>query len=232
MVVDWGAILVVDENARFRAFACGLFARAGFRTAEASTGEDAMTAAREERPALVVLDVCLPDVSGFEVCQRLRSELWDDLPIVFVSADRIEALDRVAGLLLGGDDYLAKPVNADELLARTRRSLSRTKNQRAVPLRSPRGPALTERELEILQLLAEGRGSKQIAQELVISPKMVASHLQRVLAKLSAHSRAEAVAIAYRDGLVSAGATTADDAVIAHVGGRVASLEEQLVDAT
>jgi DNA-binding NarL/FixJ family response regulator len=219
LAIDCGAILVVDENARFRAFASGLLARAGFGTVEAASGEEAMAAAREGRPALVLLDVRLPDVSGFEVCQRLRGEFGDDLPIIFVSGDRIEPLDRAAGLLVGGDDYLVKPVDPDELLARARRLILRTRERHSTFRRPPVHASLTERELEILQLLAEGRGSKEIARELVISPKTVASHVQHVLTKLGAHSRAEAVAIAYREGVVGGDTrTTGDDtAVTAHV---------------
>ena len=163
-----------------------------------------MAAARTKRPSLVLMDVGLPDISGFEVCQQLRDAFGDELPIIFVSSDRTGPVDRAAGLLVGGDDYLVKPVDRDELLARTRRLISRTNGGSA--LRRPRtsgNGSLTQRELEVLTLLADGLGSKEIARDLVISPKTVASHVQRILAKLGAHTRAEAIAIAYRDGLVA-----------------------------
>ena len=162
-----------------------------------------MLAARGTRPSLVLLEVLLPDVSGFEIVRELRDEFGDDLPIVFISGERTEPLDRATGLLLGGDDYVVKPPDPDELLARVRRLISRSRRGRAASL--PRGPIeaeLTSREREVLALLAGGMRPKQIARELVISPKTVASHIQRVLAKLGVHSRAEAIAIAYREGLV------------------------------
>jgi DNA-binding NarL/FixJ family response regulator len=162
-----------------------------------------MVSARRVRPSLVLLDVLLPDVSGFEIASELRDEFGDDLPIVFISGDRTEPLDRAAGLLLGGDDYVVKPPDPDELLARVRRLISRSRRGRAASF--PRGPIeaeLTSREREVLALLAGGMRPKQIARELVISPKTVASHLQSVLAKLGVHSRAEAIAIAYREGFV------------------------------
>ena len=210
MSVDWGYILLVDADARFRAFVSLHVARAGFTVTEATTGGQAVDAAREERPSLVLLDVALPDVNGFEVCQRLRDEFGDDLPIVFVSGERTGPLDRAAGFLVGGDDYLVKPVDPDELLARARRLVSRSRRGRASWPRTPRQAALTDRELEVLQLLAEGMSSKVIARELVIAPKTVASHVQHVIAKLGVHSRAEAVAVAYREGYVSATTATAN----------------------
>jgi two-component system, NarL family, nitrate/nitrite response regulator NarL len=198
-----GALLIVDADADFRAFASSLFLRAGFPTTETASGEAAIAAARAKRPALVLLDVCLPDVSGFEVCQELRDDFGDEVPILFVSGDRTTPHDRAAGLLIGGDDYLVKPVDRDELLARARRSISRSRASATFRLGGSLEGSLTQRELQVLQLLAEGRGSQEIARELVVSPKTVASHVQRVLGKLGAHSRAEAIAVAYRDGFVS-----------------------------
>lgn len=153
------------------------------------------------------------DVNGFELAHELRDDFGDDLPIVFVSGDRTDPLDRAAGLLIGGDDYLVKPIDPDELLARARRLISRS---HTVPV-APRGgaeAALTSRELEVLRLLAEGMPPKEIARELVISPKTVASHAQHVLAKLGAHSRAEAVALAYIGGFVAVPDSTADDSAL------------------
>ncbi|HET8653640.1 MAG TPA: response regulator transcription factor [Gaiellaceae bacterium] len=198
-----GPILVVDGDEGARAFAARLFERAGFATDEAASGEEAMVAARRGRPSLVLLDVVLPGLSGFEIASELRDEFGDDLPIVFISGDRTDPLDRAAGLLLGGDDYVVKPADPDELLARARRLISRSRRARTASWsHSPVAAELTSREREVLQLLAEGMRPKQIARELVISPKTVASHIQRVLAKLGVHSRAEAIAIAYREGLV------------------------------
>jgi DNA-binding NarL/FixJ family response regulator len=201
MRTDVGPILVVDDDVRFRAFAARLFESAGFTTTEATTGAQAVAAARSERPGLVLLEVSLPDISGFEVSRQLRDQFGDSLPIVFVSDVRTDPLDRAAGLLVGGDDYLVKPCHPDELLARVRRPISRSQNGRMSSWhRAPGDAPLTSRELEVLRLLTDGMRPKEIARELVISPKTVANHIQRVLGKLGAHSSAEAVAIAYREG--------------------------------
>jgi DNA-binding NarL/FixJ family response regulator len=219
VTIDCGAILIVDADARFRASASDLFERAGFTTKEAATGEEGMAAARSERPSLVMLDVCLPDVSGFEISRELRDEFGDDLPIVFVSGERTEPLDRAAGLLVGGDDYILKPLNPDELLARARRLISRSRRGRSSWPRAPRDAALTNREQEVLQLFAEGLRPKEIARELVISPKTVSSHIQSVIAKLGVHGRAEAIAVAYREGFVSPVPTPREGAATAPAAG-------------
>ena len=107
--MDPGAILIVDSDRGFRASLSRLLVRAGFRTREAATGVEALEVARRERPGLVLLEVELPDLNGYEVCRELRDEYGEALPIVFVSALRTEPLDRSAGLLIGGDDYMLKP---------------------------------------------------------------------------------------------------------------------------
>jgi DNA-binding NarL/FixJ family response regulator len=190
-----GAVLVVDDDAGLRQFVCELLEEEGYLTLEAASGRSALDCARESRPLLVVLDVNLPGLSGYEVCDALRRLYGRNLPIVFISGERIESYDRAAGLLLGADDYIVKPFAPDEFLVRVRRLLQRGKNDSG-----PR--ALTSRENEVLELLAEGLEQSEIAVRLVISSNTVATHLERILTKLGAHSRAQAVAIAYRDGLV------------------------------
>jgi len=176
-----------------RELIAGTLGQAGYEILEAETGDAALEAARKGRPSLVILDVCLPGLSGYEVCRELRDELGDTLPILFVSGERIESLDRVAGLLVGGDDYLVKPFALDELLARGRRLI-----QRRTVARDRNGVDLTGREQEILALLAEGLSPAEVAQQLVISASTVGTHIEHIYAKLGAHTRAHAVALAYR----------------------------------
>jgi DNA-binding response OmpR family regulator len=187
----------VDDDASLRALVCDLLEHAGYETVEAESGREALDSAMSAPPALVVLDVAMPGLSGYEVCRSLRARVGDGLPILFVSGSRTEAYDRVAGLLLGGDDYLVKPFAPDELIARVRSLLRRAP---AVV----RSTSLTAREHEVLGLLAMGCNQHHIAGRLVISGKTVGTHIERILEKLGVHSRAEAVAVAYRDGIVSA----------------------------
>jgi DNA-binding NarL/FixJ family response regulator len=112
-------------------------------------------------------------------------------------------------LLLGADDYLAKPFAPDELLARVRRLV-----QRALPPSLTIPSVLTKRELEVLGLLAEGLAQREIATRLTISEKTVGSHIERILSKLGVRSRAQAVALAFREDLV--GVSTGPAALSSH----------------
>jgi DNA-binding NarL/FixJ family response regulator len=195
-------ILIVDDDANHRAFVSSILGRVGYGTREASSGEEALSSVRNKRPSCVLLDVLLPGVTGYAVCRELRDEYGEAFPIVFVTGERTDPGDRVAGLLLGADDYVVKPFDPDELLARVRRLLIRS--DRAASANGDQGRTsfgLTDREREILMLLADGARQKAIATELVLSQKTVATHIQRILAKLGVHSRAEAVAVAHREGL-------------------------------
>ena len=191
------AVLVVDDDASFRAFVRVVLEDGGYRVAEAADGPAALAAVRASRPAAVLLDVNLPRLSGYEVCRALREEHGDGLSLIFVSGDRVESFDRVAGLTIGADDYLAKPLAADELLARLRCLFRRT-----APSEQPAASTLTQREREVLSLLADGLDQAQIAARLVLSESTIGKHIERILAKLGAHSRAQAVALAYRRELV------------------------------
>jgi DNA-binding NarL/FixJ family response regulator len=205
--MNCGAALVVDSDKASRELVVGLLRRAGFDCAAAKRGDEALVAARVGEPWLVICEVRLPDTTGYELCHELRSEFGDELLIVLLSADRTEPLDRVAGLLLGADDYIAKPFDPSELRARVQRLAHRlgVGAPEAAEARVAQGSltaALTSREREALVLLAKGRRTREIADELSIAEKTVSSHLQRALEKLAVHSRAQAVAIAYQDGLV------------------------------
>jgi DNA-binding NarL/FixJ family response regulator len=207
---DCGYILVVDDDAGNRDLLVALVERIHLRARAVESGEQALLAVLAEQPSLVVLDVRLPGMSGYEVCHELRDTFGDDLPILFLSGERAESFDRTAGLLLGADDYVTKPFAPDELLARVRALLRRSGNGRAetgpapAPADDRAVSALTARELEVLTLLAHGLGQPEIAAHLVISPKTVGTHIQHVLSKLGVHSRAQAVALAHREGIVDA----------------------------
>ncbi|HWM13203.1 MAG TPA: response regulator transcription factor [Gaiellaceae bacterium] len=191
-----GPILVVDDEPTVRSVVAEHLERGGWDVREAADGESALEAAEHERPAGVVLDVRLPGISGWEVCRELRSRFGDSVAVLFVSGERVESMDRVAGFLLGGDDYLVKPFALSELLARLDRAVRR------VPGDGGSSP-LTRRELDVLRLLAEGRRQPEIARELVISQKTVGTHIEHILGKLGVHSRAQAVALAYRNRLIA-----------------------------
>jgi DNA-binding NarL/FixJ family response regulator len=190
---------VVDDDVACRALIATVLERAGHQVVEAATGEEALEIAARETPALVVLDICLPGISGYEVCRALRERFGDGLPIVFVSGVRTEPFDRVAGLLLGADDYLHKPFALDELSIRVDRLI-----RRSAPLSAAISSRLTRREREVLGYLGEGLSAREIAERLWLSPKTVGSHCENILRKLGVRTRAQAVAVAYREDLVGA----------------------------
>jgi two-component system, OmpR family, response regulator len=193
-------VLVVEPDPAERRLVEDMLRGAGFHPRTAASGTEALSAARREQPNLVLLEVRLDDISGYEVCRTLREEFGDALGIIFVSGDRKEASDRVAGLMIGADDYLGKPVAGDELLARVRALARRTgANEHGKTPALQAG--LTARELEVLQLLADGHDQRTIAEKLVVSPRTVGKHIEHILSTLPARDRTEAVAIAYQRGL-------------------------------
>ena len=193
------SILIVDDDSGTRSAIATILADAGYATREADSGADALRAARSEAPALVLLDVNLPGMCGYEVCRLLRDEFGDQFPIVFVSGARTESFDRVAGLLLGANDYISKPFREDELLARVQSLLLRRYAVAARALAS----RLTARELQVLRLLSTGLGPDDIARLMVISPKTVGAHVEHIYMKLGVQTRAQAVAVAYRGELLN-----------------------------
>ena len=190
--------MIVDDHADFRALVATQLEDHGIRAIQAGDGEEALKQAPEAD--VVLLDINLPDKSGYTICKELRAEYGERLPIIFLSGYRTEGLDRAAGLLIGADDYVVKPPDLEELAARVGRLI-----ERSTPLKEagPNSFGLTRRELDVLRLLSRGKRAPDIAQELHISPKTVSSHLQRIFSKLDVHSGAQAVARAYEHGLVA-----------------------------
>src|SRR2546422_2049530 len=118
-------VLVVDDEPDITALVAYHLAKAGYRVITAATGRDALHTAREERPDLVVLDLMLPGVSGYDVLAELRRrEETKDLGIILLTARKDEP-DRIKGLSLGADDYLPKPFSPQELVLRVRAVLRR-----------------------------------------------------------------------------------------------------------
>jgi two-component system, NarL family, nitrate/nitrite response regulator NarL len=186
-----GSILIVDADQAARAAMGEALGRLGRPIVETDSAEDALRAAEADRPSVAISEVVLPTISGYELCRALKDRYGADFPVVFISGQRTAAVDRVAGLLIGADDYLVKPVHPDELLVRVRRLI-----RHAEPAGYRGG--LTPREREVLELLIDGLHQVEIAERLVITPRTVAKHVEHILAKLGVHTRAQAVAVALR----------------------------------
>ncbi|KAB8140474.1 response regulator transcription factor [Chloroflexia bacterium SDU3-3] len=168
-------LLVVDDEPAIAAIARDYLAQAGFRVLVAGDGAAALRLARSESPALMVLDLMLPEIDGLDVIRALRADpATRSLPVIMLTA-RVGEADRVAGLELGADDYIVKPFSPRELVARVRAVLRRTAGEEQAsgaltagdlvidfPRRSVRrgGAAidLTATEFDVLAILAREAG--------------------------------------------------------------------------
>jgi two-component system, OmpR family, response regulator len=122
-------VLVVDDEPNIRELVQVALNFHGCSVATGATGQEALTLADAFDPDLIVLDVLLPDIDGFEVCRRLRS-VANDVPVIFLTA-RDATADTVTGLTIGGDDYITKPFSVEALVARVRAVLRRTERNGA-----------------------------------------------------------------------------------------------------
>ncbi len=126
-------ILVVDDEPRIVRLLRAYLEKAGFQVVVAYDGREAMAAFRHEKPNLVILDLMLPELDGFEICKIVRKE--SDAPIIMLTA-RIDEDDRVLGLELGADDYVTKPFSPREVVARVKAVLRRVQgDRRKTPIR-------------------------------------------------------------------------------------------------
>jgi two-component system OmpR family response regulator len=134
MAADRGSLLVVDDEPFLRDAVAASLRFLGFEVTAAGNGTDALRLARGRPFDLLVLDVVLPDVDGFEIVRRLRRD-GTQVPVIFLTA-RDAPGDTITGLTIGGDDYMTKPFGLDELAARVRTVLRRTRPEPAEPFLS------------------------------------------------------------------------------------------------
>ncbi|MCB9519684.1 MAG: response regulator transcription factor [Myxococcales bacterium] len=150
------SILVVDDDRSIREVVCFALQKAGFDTHEAADGRQALVVFGRTRPALVVLDINMPELSGTDVCRAIRAD--SNTPIVFLSSNDDE-IDRVLGLELGGDDYVTKPFSPRELVTRVKAVL-----RRCTPTPEPKAATSTQLthgplELDLDRFEARWRGT-------------------------------------------------------------------------
>jgi len=204
-------VLVVDDEADIVALVAYHLVKAGYRVSTASSGPDAIAAARQERPALVVLDLMLPGASGYDVLEQLRAQpATRDIAVLMLTARR-EEQDRIRGLSLGADDYLTKPFSPQELVLRVGAILRRMSaggsgptdilNVGAITIDREEHRVsvgghlveLTPTEYKLLLILAERRGRVQSRAHLLetvweaapdIQTRTVDMHVQRLRTKL------------------------------------------------
>ncbi len=175
---------------------------------EASTGTQALRLAHELGPDVVLMDLLMPEMDGIEATARIRRELPDTEVIALTSV--LEDSSVVGAVRAGAIGYLLKDTEAGELLraikAASAGQVQLSPKAAARLMREVRTPEaleeLTERELEVLRLLAQGQSNKEIAYKLSIGEKTVKTHVSNILAKLNVSSRTQAALYAARMGLV------------------------------
>jgi len=155
------SVLVVEDEASIASFVSLYLKNAGYEVKTAATGGEALSSIERDLPSLIVLDLMLPDIDGIEICRRIRQK--SDLPILMLTA-RDEDVDKIIGLEVGADDYMTKPFNPRELVARVKSILRRA------------APARRERESEVihhgdLSIDAGRREAKVGDQEVQLAPK-------------------------------------------------------------
>jgi DNA-binding response OmpR family regulator len=128
-----GTVLVVDDERSYRILLDMNLRRAGYRVVQAGTGQEGLAVLEQESPDLVILDLRLPDMEGEEVCRRIRIHpAFRDLPVVMLTA-RADQINKIRGLQLGADDYVTKPFDIDELVARIGAVLRRARRRGGLP---------------------------------------------------------------------------------------------------
>ena len=154
-------VLVVEDEASIASFVSLYLTNAGYLVSTVGSGQEALTQAESEQPDLIVLDLMLPDVDGIEVCRKIRQR--SEVPILMLTA-RDEDVDKIIGLEVGADDYLTKPFNPRELVARVKSILRRSVPER----RELETKQLTHGDLEI----DAGRREVRVAgNEIQLAPK-------------------------------------------------------------
>jgi NarL family two-component system response regulator LiaR len=177
---------------------------------EAQDGQEALAMARELKPDVVLMDLLMPVMDGLESTRAIRTELPEVEVIALTSV--LEGASVTGAVRAGAIGYLLKDTDAEELhrairgAAEGRVQLAPEAAARLIrEVRAPENPeALTDRETEVLRLLARGQANKQIASELFVEEKTVKAHVSSILRKLGVHSRTQAALHAVRTGLVNA----------------------------
>jgi DNA-binding NarL/FixJ family response regulator len=199
-------LLVVDDEVKLLRAVAVTLRKEGYEVATARSGAEALVRINETMPDLIISDIRMPGLDGYELARSLRSHARTELvPIIFLTA-KDERRDRIAGLRAGVDAYLTKPFDPEELLAavsnilnrveRTSAELARLVSTAKGPLgTAASGPAVdedfTEAETRVARLVATGLSNKAIASELGVSIRTVEGHISNILAKKQWSNRVE-----------------------------------------
>lgn len=208
-------ILLVDDDITLRTAMIRYLQKRGYDVQDASCGTEGLVAFEQDPPDLVVSDVMMPEMDGFEFCRRLRSTRSGQLvPFIFLSS-RKDLDDRVHGHQIGADDYLVKPFEPRELVAKIEAQLERSRRIHSEIVRlmqqtTPVAPSpvatvptplpLTPAEEKVFWEVIQGYTNKQIGDRLFVSPRTVQTHLSNILSKLELENRSQLIRYAFEQG--------------------------------
>lgn len=204
-------ILIVDDELDCQTVLAMFLESEGYEIESASSGVEALTQFKENPPDLVISDIVMPQMDGFELCRRLRaSRLGQLIPFIFLSGQG-ELESRIEGYAIGADDYLVKPFEPDEILAKIKAQIDRSHRihneiirllySEQEPEEAPTPPTiptppplpLTPAEERVFWEVIQGYTNKQISDRLFISPRTVQAHLSSIFGKLQLENRAQLI---------------------------------------
>lgn len=212
-------ILIVDDDLTLRTTLTRYLQTRGYVVGEARSGLEGLSLFEQTSPDLVVSDVMMPEMDGLEFCRRLRATRSGQLvPFIFLSS-RKDVDDRIYGHQIGADDYLAKPFELKELVAKIESQLERSRrlNSEIIRLMQQQAPQsaadsgavlqpslvtlpLTPSEEKVFWEVIQGYTNKQIGDRLFISPRTVQTHLSNILGKLELENRSQLIRYAFERG--------------------------------
>jgi DNA-binding NarL/FixJ family response regulator len=212
-------ILIVDDDITLRTALTRYLQTRGYLVQDAGSGSEALALFEQNLPDLVVSDVMMPEMDGLEFCRRLRATRSGQLvPFIFLSSRR-EVDDRIQGHQMGADDYLVKPFDPKELVAKIEAQLERSRrihseivrlmqqshldnasNSAPPTLPTPTPLPLTPAEEKVFWEVIQGFTNKQIGDRLFVSPRTVQTHLSNILSKLQLESRSQLIRYAFEQG--------------------------------
>lgn len=218
-------ILVVDDDLGTRLSISDYLEISGYSVIVAENGQEALHLVEQYQPHLIVTDIAMPEMDGYQLIKRVRARpAFRLLPVIFLTA-HTSTQERIRGYQLGCDNYLPKPFELEELGVVIRSLLERSQLIQAewrsrlpqegqavsgqsseplsVPSKIPLEINLTQREREVLNFLAEGLSNAQIGEHLHLSPRTVEKYVSSLLRKTESNNRAELIRFALKNNLIS-----------------------------
>ncbi|MDX2097918.1 MAG: response regulator transcription factor [Leptolyngbyaceae cyanobacterium bins.59] len=203
-------ILIVDDDGDLRDAIAGYLEHLGYLVESVGTGLEGLACFEQEQPDVIVSDVMMPEMDGLEFCRRLRMGRAGQLvPFIFLSS-KGQLEDRLRGHSIGADDYLIKPFEPRELIAKIEAQLERSRRTHAELVRmiqttesrggTPERLPLTAAEEKVFWEVVQGYTNKQIGERLFVSPRTVQTHLSNILGKLQLENRSQLVRYAFERG--------------------------------